>query len=82
MRTLEVVEHIRNGSLSVEESTNKILDEAREINKEYHYFNVLAEDAALHRAKELDAQIKKGKAKGKLLGIPISVKDPIFLKGI
>jgi len=82
MRTLEVIELIRKGNLSVEEHTHKVLEEAKTVNKEYHYFNVIAEEQALVRAKELDAQIKKGKKTGKLLGIPISVKDAICVKGV
>jgi aspartyl-tRNA(Asn)/glutamyl-tRNA(Gln) amidotransferase subunit A len=84
MRTTQVIELIRKGSLTAEESTHKVLDEAKKIDKEYHYFNTIAEEQAIARAKELDARIKKGKgnASGKLLGLPISVKDSICVKGV
>ncbi|MBI4149770.1 Asp-tRNA(Asn)/Glu-tRNA(Gln) amidotransferase subunit GatA [Candidatus Woesearchaeota archaeon] len=82
MRTLEVVELIRKGNLSIEESTHKVIEEVKKLTSEYNYFNTIAADTAIKRAKELDAQIKKGKKSGKLLGIPISVKDSICVKGM
>src|SRR3989344_495923 len=82
MRTLEVIELIRKGNLSAEEHTHKVLEEAKTVNKDYHYFNTICDDVAIRRAKELDQQIKKGKKTGKLLGIPISVKDAICVKGV
>ncbi len=86
MRVSDLIQQFENGELSIEEYINTVLDEAKKLNKEYHYFNTLAENTALQRAKELDVQIKKGKekgkAKGRLFGIPISVKDSICVKGI
>lgn len=82
MNVKEFLESARNGSVSVEENTHKVLEEAAKVNKEYHYFNTICNDAAIKRAKELDQQIKKGKKTGKLLGLPISVKDAICVQGV
>ncbi len=69
--------------LTIEEHTQKVLVEARELNAKYHYFTVLCEKQAIARAQALDAMVKKGGASDlKLLGVPISVKDAICVKGV
>ena len=72
------------GSLSVEEHTAAILEEADRVDRQAHYFNVLAREAALNAAREIDKKIKVGKGKelGKLAGLPLSVKDCIVVEGI
>lgn len=82
MNVREFIESARNGSASIEENTHKVLEEATKVNKEYHYFNTICSDVAIKRAKGLDQQIKKGKKTGKLLGVPISVKDAICVRGV
>jgi len=76
----EFVTSVKKGNVSVVEHTEKILAEAEQNNSKYNYFNALARQAALSQAKEIDARIKIGRHKGKLLGVPISVKDCICVK--
>ncbi|MEM4267886.1 MAG: amidase family protein [Candidatus Woesearchaeota archaeon] len=59
------------------ESTYKVIEECRKINKEYHYFNAISEDLAVSQARHL-----KKNPRGKLLGYFISVKDNICVKGV
>jgi len=82
MKVTNFVKDVRAGTISVVEHTRKILDEIKKQNKKYNYFNLIAEESALEQAKELDKGIKKGTAKGKLLGVPISVKDCLCVKGM
>ncbi len=82
MKTSEFVNEVKKGNISVEENTENILKEAEKVNSEYKYFNVISKELALKQAKELDKKIKSGKAKGKLLGIPVSVKDCICVKDV
>ena len=82
MNTLEFIENVRKGKISVEENTRKVLEEAEKINKEYNYFNTISKELAIQQAKEIDKKIKSGKAKGMLLGLPISVKDCITAKDV
>ncbi len=82
MKIQEFVEEVRKGNISVVEHTKKVIEEAEKINKEYDYFNVISKELALKQAEELDKKIKKGKAKGKLLGVPVSVKDCIVVKDV
>ena len=76
----EFVSSVKKGQVSVVEHTEKIIAEVEQSNSRFHYFNVIAKDSALKQAKEIDAGIKTGRHKGKLLGVPISVKDCICVK--
>jgi aspartyl-tRNA(Asn)/glutamyl-tRNA(Gln) amidotransferase subunit A len=77
MKVKDFVKEVKSGNIDVVEHTKKVLDEAKKINKEYNYFNVISDELALEQAKK----IKKNK-KGRLLGVPISVKDCICVKDI
>lgn len=50
---------------------NRIIDEIKNINREYHYFNEISEELA-----------RKNSGNGKLKGITISVKDSIVVKDV
>jgi len=81
LRTKEFVKEVRTGNLSVTEHTAKILEEA-EKKKDYNYFSLLAKEYAMETARRLEKDIKRGEANGKLLGVSLSVKDCICVKGI
>ena len=76
----EFVKEVKKESISVTEHTEKIIEEAEKSNSQFHHFNLIAKKSALQHAKEIDAGIKTGQHKGKLLGVPISVKDCICVK--
>lgn len=73
---------IKSGSLDIVEETHKALEASKKINELYDYFNVISEELALKQAAELKKQVHAKKAKGKLTGIFISVKDSICVKGV
>ena len=73
---------VKKGNVSVKEHTEKILAEAEKSNSQYSYFNVIAKEEALKQASEIEAGIKTGRNKGKLLGVPVSVKDCMCVKGV
>ncbi len=68
------------GKIDLVAHTEKALEEAEKINKEYRYVSTWAD--ALGRAKELQEQVKNGTAHGRLFGVLISVKDNICVKGV
>ena len=70
------------GNVSVEAHTHKILEEIAKANKKFHHFCAVDEKGALQRAKGLDKERKAGKAKGRLFGLPVSVKDCLCVKGL
>lgn len=77
MQTYEFIEKVRSREIDVVEHTQKVLEECKKINKDYNYFNVISEDLALEQAEAV-----RKNPKGKLAGLPISVKDCIVVKGV
>jgi aspartyl-tRNA(Asn)/glutamyl-tRNA(Gln) amidotransferase subunit A len=73
----DFIKQVRKGEIDVVEHTHKVIDECRKINKEYNYFNTISEDLAIESAKAV-----KKNPKGKLAGLPVSVKDCICVKGV
>ncbi|MCX6799404.1 MAG: amidase family protein [Candidatus Diapherotrites archaeon] len=78
----EFVSEVKKGNISVLEHTEQVLQQAEESNREHHHFNIIAKKEALKQAEEAEALIRTGRHKGKLLGLPVSVKDCICVKGI
>lgn len=85
MNTKEFINKIKNNEMDIVKHTEKVIEGCKKINEEYNYFNIISEDLALQQAKELQEKIKnndKNIKHKKLLGIAISVKDSICVKGI
>lgn len=74
------VAEVKKGNISVREHTEQVLQEAEQNNDRFHHFNLIAKEEALKQAEEIEAGIKTGRHKGKLLGVPLSVKDCICVK--
>ena len=68
----EFVKEVKAGKIDPVENISKVITECKKLNKEYHYFNVINEDAV--------KDAKKINKKGRLAGLPISVKDCICVK--
>jgi len=85
MQIKDYIEKIKNDEIDVVEYIYKVIEQCKELNNDHFYFNTISQDLALHQAKAIKKLIKgndkfvKGK---KLLGVPISVKDSICVKGI
>lgn len=85
MNTKEFVDKLKNTEIDIVEHTHDVIKETKKINKEYNYFNVISEDLALEQAEELKRQIKNNPnivKNKKLLGVAISVKDAICVRGV
>ena len=77
MKVQEFIKEVQNKEIDIVEHTHKVIEECKKINKEYHYLNTISEESALKQAQEL-----KKSPKGKLAGLPISIKDSICVKDI
>ncbi|MBN2111497.1 Asp-tRNA(Asn)/Glu-tRNA(Gln) amidotransferase subunit GatA [Candidatus Woesearchaeota archaeon] len=77
MSTTDFIKQVQNKEIDVVEHTHKVLEEIKKINKEYNYFNTISEELALEQAKSV-----KKNPKGRLAGLPVSVKDCIVVKGV
>ncbi len=61
------------------EVIKKYLEKARK--NEFNSF-ISFNEKVLEQAEELDKKVKEGKIKGRLFGIPVSIKDNILIKGL
>jgi len=68
---------VKNGNISIKKTVKSILREAKTLNKKHNCFNLISEDLALKQA-----EIQEKKPKGRLAGLPISIKDCICVKDI
>ncbi|MFH2020689.1 MAG: amidase family protein [archaeon] len=75
MNSIDFVKSARAGKINLVRNTKEVIETCRVINKEYNFFNCIDEDYSVTEAKK----IAEGK-KGKLYGLPISVKDCICVK--
>ena len=72
---------IRNGSILAEDLVSSCIDRVNQTNNK---INAIVDDLsgpALEKAYELDILSKKGKFKGPLHGVPITIKENIDQKG-
>ena len=80
------IQQVKNNEIDIVEHTHKVIEDCKKINREYNYFNVISEELALKQANDINKKIlSKGKnffANKKLLGVAISVKDNICVKGV
>ncbi len=76
----ELIEKIRSKEITIQEVIQQTYERIEETEELLHSFVYLSKERALKRAKNLDAQLKNGKTTGKVLGLPIGVKDLICIK--
>jgi amidase len=58
------------------------LDRIKQTNPKLHAYITVLEDSALSQAAQADAEIKAGRLRGPLHGVPVAVKDLCWTKGI
>lgn len=75
------VEEIKNGNISVEEFVTKTLERIEKVEKNLHAYISINENAVAE-AKQIDKKIKLKEKVGSCLGMPISIKDNICVKGM
>ncbi len=76
----EFVKAVGNGEISVLDYASRVCDEV-EASRDYSHFNFFDRDFVISQAEALERDIKAGR-KGKLLGVPVSVKDCLCVKGV
>ncbi|MCR4368542.1 MAG: amidase family protein, partial [archaeon] len=65
----------------IEEHAEKMISEIEKKNPKFHHFNEFGADYVRQQASEI-AKKARGGFKGKLLGLPVSVKDCLCVKGV
>ncbi len=78
----ELSRQLHSGKLSSVEVTRSILDRIHRMNPRLHAYLTVLDESALQSAAQADAEIRAGKWRGPLHGVPIAVKDLCQTKGV
>ena len=78
----ELARAIRSGELTAETATRDCLERIAERNPAINAYITVLADQALAQAKQADAELKSGRDRGPLHGVPVSLKDIIDLEGV
>lgn len=68
--------------LSAVEVANHFIARITRLDRRIHSFITLSADAALEQAHAIDRRIHRGESVGPLAGVPVSIKDQFWTKGI
>jgi Asp-tRNA(Asn)/Glu-tRNA(Gln) amidotransferase A subunit family amidase len=68
--------------LSATEVTRHFIARIEALDSRIHSFITLSPDVALDQAQAVDRRIQRGQAVGPLAGVPVSIKDQFWTKGI
>ncbi|MDZ4230998.1 MAG: amidase [Dehalococcoidales bacterium] len=79
---VEMVEAVKSKKLSPVEIMDAVLSRIERLNPEINAYCTLVADSARQQAKEAEARVMKGEITGPLHGIPVSIKDLLFTRGI
>ena len=78
----ETMRKIIDREVTAEEIVRIIFDRIQMFEDKINAYVTIVRDQALKKAQEIDRKVTKGKTIGKLVGVPIAVKDAICTKGI
>ena len=82
LTALELSKEIQSGHVSVQEALKSTLEEISKKEKNVHAYLNVWEKEALSRAKTVEKEIREGRLKGPLAGVPVAVKDNICTEGM
>jgi len=82
MSAVDLAKSIRKKKLSPVEVVRDILERIEVINPRVNAYVTVMADSALAEAKKAEKALMKGEDIGPLLGVPVSIKDMIFTRGV
>ncbi len=77
---LKYIEEVKSGNLTAEEFISKTIERIQKVDSELHAF-LSVNDEAIEQARNIDKKIKAGEKVGACMGMPISIKDNICVRG-
>ncbi len=77
----DLVSEVKTGALTPSELVSRVLEKIWEKNHVLNAFITVLEEKALEEAEEADKEIKAGRYRGPLHGIPVSLTDVFYVKG-
>jgi amidase len=72
---LEVSKRLRRGEITAEELTRSMLERIDRVDSQLRSYATVTAELALQQAKEADVELRAGRARGRLHGVPIALKD-------
>jgi aspartyl-tRNA(Asn)/glutamyl-tRNA(Gln) amidotransferase subunit A len=82
MSALELTEAISRGELSPVDVLDAVMEQVKRYNPKINAIVTLTEESARESAKKAERAVKKGEKLGPLHGVPITIKDNVFTKGV
>jgi len=73
---------IRGREVSAVDAAHAALDRIAAVDEQVGAFNTVTADAALAKAKDVDARLAAGKLVGPLAGVPLAIKDNLCTRGV
>ncbi len=80
LSAVELADAVRNRRVTAVETTQAVLAQIERLNPRLNAFCTVTADAALAAAKQVDATIQRGADPGPLAGVPVSIKDLLFVR--
>jgi aspartyl-tRNA(Asn)/glutamyl-tRNA(Gln) amidotransferase subunit A len=77
-----LAEEVRSGGVSPVELVHRTLERIGRLNPTVNAFITVLEDEAIRQAVKAEREIRDGRYRGPLHGIPVSLKDIIYIKGV
>ncbi len=81
LSAMELVAAYRTKELSPVDVTTAVLDRIERLNPELNAFCTVMADEALDAARRAETAMMQGDATGPLHGVPVSIKDNLYVKG-
>jgi aspartyl-tRNA(Asn)/glutamyl-tRNA(Gln) amidotransferase subunit A len=82
MTAWEMRETISAGELSPVEAVNAVLDRIEQLNPKVNAYCTVVADSAREEARQAEARVLRKEELGPLHGVPVSIKDLVFTRGI
>lgn len=79
---VDLAREIRNKQVSPVELTETLLARIESLNPRLNAFCLVTADVARRAAREAEIAVMKGEPLGRLHGVPLSIKDVIFTRGV
>jgi amidase len=82
MALTDVAAGIKSGELSPVTLTETMLARVAQVDTELHSYLSVHGEAAMNQARQAESEIRSGRYRGPLHGVPIAIKDLFFTKGV
>ncbi len=81
MTAVAISSAVRSGEISAVEVTEAILERIESVDTHLNAFCTSMADSARATALSIDQQVSRGEDPGRLAGVPISIKDNLYIEG-